>query len=271
MKNKLLIIQIIIVIICICSFMISSCKTAEEKMAASGEEMTITQNETVSRITTISVEEVYEIIENNEDFLILDVRTLEEYDEGHILGVVLIPVDELEDTLNKLTKDKPIIVYCKAGIRSNIAANILINNGFTHVYDMSGGITEWIEKGYPVIGNIEAKAETESEEKSEVILVSVDDSYAYFSNDDYIFIDVRSSDEYESGHIEGAVNIPVSELEGRLDEIPKDKHIIVYCNGSGCNRSGNAAYVLIENGYTQVYDMTGEGIIEWEQKGYPME
>ena len=106
------------------------------------------KNET-AEIKSISVEEVYEIIKNKEDYLIIDVRTKEEYDEGHIGGATLLPVQELEDRLNELPKDKPIIVYCRSGNRSRTAAGILVNNGFTQVYDM-GGIGDWIAKDYPV-------------------------------------------------------------------------------------------------------------------------
>lgn len=58
------------------------------------------------------------------------------------------------------------------------------------------------------------------------------------------------------------------ELDSRLDELPKDKLIIIYCR-SGI-RSRKAANILVENGFTQIYDMTGEGIIEWQSKGYPV-
>ena len=87
-----------------------------------------------AEIKSISAEAVYEIIQNGEDYLIVDVRTQEEYDEGHIEGALLLPVKELEDRLNELPKDKPIIVYCRSGNRSRTAAEILINNGFTKVY-----------------------------------------------------------------------------------------------------------------------------------------
>jgi len=63
----------------------------------------------------------------------------------------------------------------------------------------------------------------------------------------------------------------VSEIEERLGEIPKDKHVIVYCNGSSCNRSGQAASILKENGYKEVFDLIGGGVFEWEEKGYPVE
>ncbi|TET48655.1 MAG: rhodanese-like domain-containing protein [Actinomycetota bacterium] len=126
-----------------------------------------------------------------------------------------------------------------------------------------GGILGWKEEGFPVI--------VEGGAVSAIEFITVDEAYEAFLNDeDYLFIDVRSEDEYKSGHIEGAIHIPVSEIENRLDEIPDDKSLIVYCNGSGCDRSGRAAMILTENGFNQVYDMVGGGIFEWEEKGYPI-
>ena len=102
------------------------------------------------RIISISPEEVFEIIENNGDYLIVDVRMEQEYMDGHLEGAFLLPVHELEERLDELPKNKPIIVYCRSGSRSRTAADTLIENGFTMVYDM-GGISSWIDKGYPVI------------------------------------------------------------------------------------------------------------------------
>jgi len=115
-------------------------KTTEEEIPA----------EEISSVENISVEEVYEIMTGGEDYIILDVRTLEEFGQGHLEGAVHIPVNELEGRLGELSKDKPIIVYCKSGGRSKTASDLLIENGFTQVYDMSGGILEWEQKGYPM-------------------------------------------------------------------------------------------------------------------------
>ena len=101
-------------------------------------------------VIPISTEKVNEIIEKGKDYIILDVRTQEEYDSGHLKNSMLIPVDELEERISEVPKDKPIIVYCRSGRRSAEAADILLKNGFSPVYDMQGGILEWIEKGYPV-------------------------------------------------------------------------------------------------------------------------
>ena len=77
-------------------------------------------------------------------------------------------------------------------------------------------------------------------------------------NDDAVIIDVREADEYTTGHIENAVNIPVSNISSV--DYNKDTVIIVYC-ASGI-RSANAAKALIEAGYTNVYNLDG-GLINW--------
>ncbi|MDD5435508.1 MAG: rhodanese-like domain-containing protein, partial [Nitrospira sp.] len=74
------------------------------------------------------------------------------FKEGHIEGAVNIPVSELESRLGELSRDKSIIVYCRSGSRSRSAADILVKNGFTQVYNM-GGIVDWINSGYPVVGD----------------------------------------------------------------------------------------------------------------------
>lgn len=80
-------------------------------------------------------------------------------------------------------------------------------------------------------------------------------------------IDVRTPEEFNSGHIAGAINIPVQELSERLSEVPDDKEIVVYCRSG--NRSATASDILTNGGYEGVYDMGG--IIAWQQAGFPIE
>jgi len=98
----------------------------------------------------ITVQQAKEMIDRGEVF-ILDVRTQEEYDAGHIKGSTLIPVQELDKRLNEIPKDRKILVYCRTGHRSTQASEILVNNGFKEVYNMKGGIEEWIKAGYGVV------------------------------------------------------------------------------------------------------------------------
>jgi rhodanese-related sulfurtransferase len=79
------------------------------------------------------------------EHLLLDVRTQGEYDEGHIEGSTLIPVNELEGRLDEISeyKNLPVLVYCRSGNRSVTASNILLENGFTDVHNLLGGIRAW--------------------------------------------------------------------------------------------------------------------------------
>ena len=83
------------------------------------------------------------------DVVILDVRTPQEFAQGHIEGAVLIPVDEIETLAPTLLPDKgqTLLVYCRSGARSHQAALILINLGFTSVYDF-GGILDFLQISY---------------------------------------------------------------------------------------------------------------------------
>ncbi len=80
-------------------------------------------------------------------------------------------------------------------------------------------------------------------------------------------VDVRTPEEYASGHIAGSVNIPVEELDARKGEISKDEAVVLYCRSG--NRSNQAAQILDRAGYTGVYDLGG--IIAWQAAGYPVQ
>ena len=77
-------------------------------------------------------------------------------------------------------------------------------------------------------------------------------------------LDVRTPEEYSMGHIKGAHLIPLQELENRLDEIPKDQKILVYCRTG--HRSAIASEILAKAGF-EILNMEG-GIVEWISKGY---
>ncbi|MEG0319562.1 MAG: rhodanese-like domain-containing protein [Niameybacter sp.] len=92
----------------------------------------------------ISAKEAKEMMEKGEYGVILDVRTLEEYNEGHIEGATLLPNDEIKEKaeITLYDKEEVILVYCRSGRRSEAAAKELIEMGYTNVYDF-GGIIDW--------------------------------------------------------------------------------------------------------------------------------
>ncbi|MCL2529509.1 MAG: rhodanese-like domain-containing protein [Coriobacteriia bacterium] len=93
---------------------------------------------------TISANEAHQMIEGLDDFILLDVRSVEEFQEGHVGGALLIPVSELEvRAAEELpNKDTTIFIYCRSGNRSATAAQILADMGYTKVYDI-GGMPNW--------------------------------------------------------------------------------------------------------------------------------
>ncbi len=84
------------------------------------------------------------------------------------------------------------------------------------------------------------------------------------ADSEHALIDVRTPEEFNSGHIPGAVNINVETLPARLDEVPEGIPIVVYCRTG--NRSATAARILVDAGFSPVYDLGG--IQDWVAAGY---
>ena len=92
----------------------------------------------------ITAQEAREIMDTEEGYIILDVRTQAEYDEKHISGAILIPDYEIKERAEEeLTdKDQLILVYCRSGRRSKLAAEALVELGYTNIKEF-GGIIDW--------------------------------------------------------------------------------------------------------------------------------
>ena len=92
----------------------------------------------------ITAEEAKQIMDSEEGYIILDVRTQEEYDQGHIPGAILIPNTEIEARAEEVLTDKNqlIFVYCRSGRRSKLAAEALVELGYTNIKEF-GGIIDW--------------------------------------------------------------------------------------------------------------------------------
>jgi rhodanese-related sulfurtransferase len=80
-----------------------------------------------------------------------------------------------------------------------------------------------------------------------------------------VILDVRTTEEYVIEHIEGAINIPVGELENRIEELDKKDDILVYCRTG--SRSSRAVETLTKNGFTKIFHMNG-GIVAWKNAGF---
>lgn len=105
----------------------------------------------LNQITLVSPEEAKLLIQM-ENTQLVDVRTVEEFETGKIAGAVNLVYDKsFAEKLAGLDKSKPVLVYCQSGGRSAKCAEILKEAGFKKIYDLDGGLTQWVRKGNAVL------------------------------------------------------------------------------------------------------------------------
>jgi rhodanese-related sulfurtransferase len=105
--------------------------------------------------STISPQSLKQAIDAKGKITIVDVRTLQEYQTGHIKDSILLPLDTLASKASEVLFDKSqtLYVYCRTGHRSAQAVSFLLQLGYTNVHSLSGGITAWQNSGYPVVNS----------------------------------------------------------------------------------------------------------------------
>ncbi|NPA30985.1 MAG: rhodanese-like domain-containing protein [Chloroflexi bacterium] len=111
---------------------------------------------TETRIQQVSPAEAYQLIQQHRDdpdFVILDIRTPQEFVAGHIQGArnVDFYAPDFKQQLSQLPKDKTYLVYCNSGNRSGQAMPMFRELGFREVYELKGGIQAWYQAGYPLV------------------------------------------------------------------------------------------------------------------------
>jgi len=217
------------------------------------------------------------MMRKGKEVLMLDVREAPEFSVKHIPGALNLPRSRynndpgvLLEFISDMDKDVPIpiVVNCGGGIRSMYIAAKLRENGYK-AYNLEGGIKAWEEAGYElVVGpgiDIELKP----------LAIGVEEAYEqyYLVFADRIFwVDVRSAEDYSSGHIPGAVNIPIESFAERIDEIPLGKEVVLYCDDESCGQSTTAAEIMISRGYMHPkIKVFSEGWKGWKQNGLPVE
>ena len=99
--------------------------------------------------SVVSVEEAYQL--RQKGAFMLDVRRLDEWEQGHIPGATLITLDELSNRLDEVPRDQPVVVVCRSGNRSAQGRDILLEAGFTQVTSMDGGMISWQALEYETI------------------------------------------------------------------------------------------------------------------------
>lgn len=140
MKQKFLLVFILSIMLVTGTMLISSCA------------------EKVTKVPIIDIypQEAFSLIKeniDNPDFVILDVRTPEEFSDGHIEDAINIDFNsqDFRDNINRLDRSKTYLVYCRTANRSRGAVNIMEELEFTQIYHILGGIVQWEKEGLPII------------------------------------------------------------------------------------------------------------------------
>lgn len=222
------------------------------------------------------------------ELVLLDVREVNEYAEGHIEGSFNVPIRELGKNLNLLPDlNAEIIVICKGGGRAMLAQSSLNVLGYANAKTMKGGFNAWVGEEFPVTTEpFVPEAGTAPEFDADVLvavdsylstlpegfgLVSAANLAVELAEKEIVLIDVRSEGEWnEQGYIAGAQHIWIDEFMFKQDLWPADKNaeIVVYCASS--YRGGIAMTMLKLMGYPNVRNMTG-GFSSWVGEGLPVE
>ncbi|MFD3005481.1 rhodanese-like domain-containing protein [Thermus tengchongensis] len=97
----------------------------------------------------VGPEELYRALESGA--VVVDVRTPQEFAEGHVPGAINLPVENVAQWADTLPKDKPVYLYCRSGNRSRQAAEYLKKKGYTNLYNLEGGILAIQREGFPLV------------------------------------------------------------------------------------------------------------------------
>lgn len=264
-ENNIIFIGIIIVFF-ISSFYIL--KGFSEKDPESKETFESKKAKLFTDYSYITPAELEKRIMDKEKIALLDPRDPVSFDNNHIENSISVTADNLKQIILGLSKETPIIVIGYDYENKKDEASLiegLKDSGFKNVKALSGGITGWAEEGNQMIsgGNKESALDWSKIDQilPEQLKLAIENQYPVF------IIDTRQSFLYSSGHIPGAVNIPLEDLEKRKMEIPLSKEVLVY--GSNLDDDFKASVKLNDLGFLATFTLKG-GFPAWQEKRFEL-
>lgn len=229
------------------SFVLLACAMLATGCAKQGQAPTNTKEETkatqtaensiqVQTMDGKTLDAIMEDKKKKEEYLVIDVRSKDEYDAGHVKFAINMFVDDFEKNIDKIAdfKDKDVVTICNSGKKSQVAAEILVKNGFKKVYNAEG---------------VKSYSYTQMSKFENVLAPSLQEM-ADTNDGSITIIDVRDKKDYDQGHLKGAINIPVDSIDSEISKISKDNTVVTYCYSG--NKSAVAAQKFIDAGFTKV-------------------
>jgi len=197
-------------------------------------------------------------------FVLIDLRPKASAEKEHIPGAVNLPLENLKKAKKLFPKHKnaPIFLYDENDERALSAINIIKAWGYTNVAYIPGGIEAWKKAGGKVEkGKLLSKINYIPKPRPGTF--AVEDFKKLIKSptlpDNYFILDVREVNEVQEGKLPHAVNIPLGELEKRLNELPKDKTILIHCT-TGVR--AEMAYNILKRAGFKAYYLNANVIFE---------
>jgi rhodanese-related sulfurtransferase len=187
--------------------------------------------------------------------VIVDLRSPGDAKKGHIPGAALVPITELSHSVDKFPKDKraPMVLY-SYDTKSAIQAYEIISiwGNYTNIGVLDGGFDQWVKDGGQVAkGDMPTKIVYEPKPRPGEMGVDEFKKIAETRPANVFILDVRDTDEAETGMLVGAKNIPTQDIKDRVAEIPKDKTIVIHCS-TGARADIAHSILTNELGYKNV-------------------
>jgi len=197
--------------------------------------------------------------------LFVDLRDPATYEEAHLIGAVNVPLGKLGESLELLSPDALIVLIDQDGRSSAQSAAGLDALGYATVYYALGGMEEWTRWYGTFFLEISVDAFETPDREGRSRLACPEENrrcvdIAELRYLAYLLIDLQDPAAYDEAHLFGAVNIPYTEISGRIDELPQDVLIIVYDQAG--EQSDAVAQMMLNAGLSQARSLLG-GLDEW--------
>lgn len=219
----------------------------------------------LSKIGKVNPDDLRNKLINDRSMIVIDIRNADEYQAEHIIDSKNIPLDSLPSFMSSMDSSKSYIIVDASGdigaLKTVAALASKINA--KNISYLDGGFSLWKSNMNPTISDGNPSSFSD---QAKVSYVKVDELKAAMDKGaNMIIIDVRTSQEYKTEHLKGAINIFVDDLEAKRRQLPLGKRIVVYDNDSLI--AFKAAARLYDLGVFNVFSLA-EGLNVWKQKGY---
>lgn len=214
----------------------------------------------------IETKDLMNKIIQRENLVILDVRSEEEYKKEHLADSVNIPLVDFQEKVNSLQRDKTYIILDDDYAESSLLAmQVLLENKISNAFYLIGGFSSWKAQYYPTISSGDPNSFID---QSKVKYVKSDKLKELISQEPkLLIIDVRDVGAFQSGHIKGAINIFLEDLEKEKAKIPFGRKIVLYDNDGLWAFMG--AVRLYDMGFFNILTLS-DGLDGWKNNKFEL-